>query len=269
MNKYYKLGFLLIVLIFGFLIISPMIKDFNKGTEVIFFGAGDADSILIKNKSGNVLIDTGLKEDREALGDKLRLLGVRTIDYMILTHPDKDHIGGASYVIENFNVKNLIQSKYEKGTKGERRIKKSLNNSTTKNIILTEDYDFKIGHLEFLIYSPKKETYEKSNDYSLVAHVKDRNLNYLFTGDAEKTLLKELLEVNYPKMDLYKVPHHGRWNGNSENMIKKVSPEIAVITSDTGDKGVVNALENEGSTIYYAFDEDIHFYSDGVKLEKR
>lgn len=198
MNKYYKLGFLVLVLIFGFLIISPMIKDFDKGTEIIFFGAGDADSILIKNKSGNVLIDTGLKEDREALGDKLRLLGVRTIDYMILSHPDKDHIGGASYVIDNFDVKNLIQSKYEKGTKGEKRIKKSLNNSSVNNMVLTEDYDFKVGGLEFSIYAPREEYYDKSNDYSLVAHVKDRDLNYLFTGDAEKTLLKELLEIDYP-----------------------------------------------------------------------
>ena len=96
MNIYIKMGFLIIVLVFGFLVISPMLRKMDEGTEILFFGVGNADSMLIRNKKGIVLIDSRLKSDREILGDKLRVLGVKKIDYMILTHPDKDHIGWAS-----------------------------------------------------------------------------------------------------------------------------------------------------------------------------
>lgn len=269
MNTYFKVGFLILVLVFGFFMISPFVKDAQVGTDIVFFGAGHADSLLIKNKAGNILIDTGLKEDREVLGDKLKTLGVKTIDYMILTHPDKDHIGGASYILDNFQVENLIQSKLEKGSKAETRIKKSLDKKPVNNTILEEDYEFSLGDLQVLIYAPQEDSYKKSNDYSLVTLIRDRDLNYLFAGDAEEELLAELLEKDLPPIDIYKLAHHGKWNGNSEEMIERISPGITVVTSDKADKRILDALEGEGSKMYYAFDEDISFFSDGREIEYR
>lgn len=269
MNIFSKVGFLLVILIFGFIIISPLVEEFEVGTEIIFFGAGDADSILIKNKTGTILIDAGLKENRELLGDKLRTLGVRRIDYMILTHPDKDHIGGASYILDNFKVENLLQSKLKKGSKAETRIEKSLAKKPINTMVIEEDYEFSLGGLDISIYAPIKDSYKKSNDYSLVTEIRDRDLAFLFAGDAEKKLLEELLARDLVEMDIYKLPHHGRWNSNSEEMIEKTSPKIAVITSDKADERIVAALEKEGSRLHYAFDNDIYFYSDGSKIEKR
>lgn len=186
---------------------------------------------------------------------------------MILTHPDKDHIGGTSYILDEFQVKNLIQSKLDKATKGENRIKKSLEKKPVNNIILLEDYKFALEDLEVIIYAPMEESYKKSNNYSLVTLIKDRNLNYLFAGDAEKTLLKELIGKDLPTIDLYKVPHHGKWNSNSEEIIKKISPQISIITNNMGDEKLINALELENSKIFYAFDEDIFFYSNGREIE--
>ncbi len=241
----------------------------DKITEIVFFGAGDADSMLIKNKEGTILIDSGLKADREILGDKLKLLGVNRIDYMILTHPDKDHIGGASYILDNFVVENLIQSNYKKGTKAELRIENSLKDKSTNNMTMKQDYKFSLGDLEIFIYAPREESYKKSNDYSLVTLIRDGELDYLFAADAEEILLEELLKREIPDIDLYKLPHHGKWNSNSEEMIKKISPEIGVITNKKADERVISALEDLGTEYYYVYDEDLYFYSDGVEILRR
>lgn len=154
MNKLYKLGFLVLLLVFGYFLISPMIRDRDLGTEIVFFAAGDGDSILIKNKDGVILIDTGLKENRVILGDKLKTMGISTIDYMILTHPDKDHIGGASYILDNFQVKNLLQSSFIKGSKAETRIGKSLKAKPINNLILEEDFNFQVGISNCILRTP-------------------------------------------------------------------------------------------------------------------
>lgn len=267
LNIYFKVGFLLLVLILGFVLLTPTIKDSKIGTEIVFFAMGEGDSILIRNKSKNILIDSGLNENKAILGDKLKSLGVKTIDYMILTHPDKDHIGGAAYILDNFNVENLIQSKYKKGNKAEIRLKKSLENKPVNNRVLTEDFDFILGDLKVQIFAPMEAEYKNSNDYSLVVSIQDRNLNYLFAGDIEKVGAKELISKNLPPVDLFKVPHHGRWNSASEDLILSLKPKISVITSNIGEEDLVKALEVANSNIYYAFDKDIYFFSDGVSLE--
>lgn len=251
----------------GFVLLSPTLRNSKVGTEIIFFGMGEADSILIRNKSKTILIDTGLNESKAILGDKLKTLGVKTIDYMILTHPDKDHIGGASYILDNFNVENLIQSKYEKDNKAEVRIKKSLEKKPVQNRILTEDFDFVLGDLKVQIFAPIEEEYKKSNDYSLVVSIQDRDLYYLFAGDIEKAGSRELIKKNLPPVDLFKVPHHGRWNHASEDLILSLKPKTSVITSNFAEEDLIKALELSNSTILYAFDKDIYFYSDGLELK--
>lgn len=269
MNKTMTIGFLILVVIFGVIIMKPTLSNERLLTEMVFFGAGDADSMLIKNKSQTILIDAGLKSEREILGDKLRALGVKTIDYVILTHPDKDHIGGASYILDNFQVKNLIQSNLDKGTSRELRIKKSLETRPANNIKVDEDYSFTLGDLEVTIFVPREDSYKKDNDYSLVTLIKDRQLNYLFAGDAEKIGLAELMDRDLPVIDLYKVPHHGKYNSHSIEAIERLSPKFSVITNKQGDKEVVEALELVGSQIFYAFDQDLVFSTDGEKIKHK
>ena len=126
MNKFYRFVFIACVIVVGLFLIIPVLNYENEMTDIIVFGLGKADSILIKNKSQTILIDSGHKRDKKVLADKLRTLGIKKIDYMILTHPDKDHIGGASYLIDTFAVDTIIQGSYVKNSKDEARLKNSL-----------------------------------------------------------------------------------------------------------------------------------------------
>lgn len=261
-----KLGIALLVSTLGFAMIRKVITEENQDTKIIVFGLGKADSIYIENGSQSLLIDTGLKEHRELLISKLEGLGVEKLDYLILTHPDKDHIGAAGYILARFDVGELIQSTHFKDTNREARIAEAVKLKNIKSSQLTADREITLGKLNLSLLAPKKSEYKKDNDYSIVTLIEDGDLLYLFAGDAEKKLLDEVLERDLPAIDLYKVPHHGRINKNSEAMIKKIKPKHSVITNYEQFGEIDELLEGAGSTIHYVTETDLEMTSDGKEL---
>lgn len=268
-----KIVSVLVILVLGFFVLRMLSSKDNTETEtlegrtkIVFFGLGKADSIYIENSTKSILIDAGLKSNREELIEKLEDLNVERLDYVILTHADKDHIGSASYILDRFEIGEVVQSQNIKDSKREDRIEEVLQKKTIKNTRPTEDMEFLLGDLKVSIFVPKKDYYEKDNDYSLVTLIEDGNLNYLFAGDAEEELLYETLDLDLPQIDLYKVAHHGRENPNSDKLIKKISPKNSVITNSLGETEVATMLKLEGSKIKYVFDKDLECISDGREL---
>lgn len=269
LSKFTRIGFVVFALIFAIILTVPVLYFEGKNTDIIFFGMGKADSILIKNKSQTILIDAGHKRDKQVLADKLRTLGIRKIDYMILSHPDKDHIGGASYILENFNVEKLIQTDYEKGSKEEAGLKNTLKTNPVELMILEDDYKMEIGDLEIQLLAPRGEDLSKSNDHSINVLIKDRDLNYFFAGDSEKKLLKELMGRDIPAIDIYKVAHHGRENSKSEEFFEKIQPKYSIITNSEEESEIEDIIEAVNSEVFYAYDKDIHFTTDGKTIRIR
>ena len=266
MNKMFKFFFIVGVAVIGFLLIYPAIIHQETMTDIIFFGVGKADSILIKHQGETILIDAGHRSQEKQLADKLRALGVRKIDHMILTHPDKDHIGGVTYLIENFSIKNIMRSSYEKGNKDEARIKNALKTTPVDLMILDQDYSFNLGDMSVKLFVVDPLSSNKSNDQSINILIENDEMNYFFGGDSEFTLLGDLMNQDLPVIDLYKVAHHGRLNENSEVFIEKIQPKHSVITNSPAESEVLSLLNGAGSKIYFAFDEDVSFVSDGKTI---
>lgn len=105
-NKHYYL--ILILLIF-----HKTIPLYNGNLEVVMFDVGEADSMLIStpSKKVNILIDTGRGIDINNIIIYLKSIGISKLNYLIITHGDEDHIGGALYLIDNFKVDNVILNK--------------------------------------------------------------------------------------------------------------------------------------------------------------
>ncbi len=265
-KKIIKTGLALSVLGLGFALTQMNRPVMNEETKMIFFGIGKADSIYIENNSQSMLIDTGLKDHRALLIDKLESLGVEKLDYLILTHPDKDHIGSASYIMDEFEIGELIQSTHHKGTKREDRIEKIIKEKEINASQLTDDRAIRLGNLEIYLYAAKEEFYEKDNDYSIVTLVKDGQFNYLLAGDAEKERLAELLEEDLSEIDLYKVPHHGRENKKSRKMIEKITPHYSVITNYKQAVEIGDILQENESKIFYTSHKDLTVINTGEKL---
>lgn len=226
----------------------------------------DADSILMQDGELNILIDTGQKEDAEDIVANLKSKNISEIQCLILTHYDKDHIGGAEAIMDNFKVKNIIRPYYNKDEKGYRNLIDKIQEKNIPTTIPVKISNYIIGDINLHVYPPLKKEYFDDNNYSLVTLATYKDVNMLFAGDAVKKRLEELSSIDWPKIDVYKVPHHGRESGNSKDIINKIKPEYAIVTSTDADAGIKDAFEENNTELLFTGNGTITFSSDGSKV---
>ena len=247
-------------------------SDANKASDhldIVMFKIGQADSILLRVGNQSVLIDTGEDEDGEEIIDYMKENGIDQIDYLILTHFDKDHVGGADTILNEVKILNVITPNYESDSQDYKEYMAALEDHQITLKTLTNVFTFNIGSAEFTIEPPQKETYSDVNNYSLVISVEHGKNRFLFAGDSEEERLTELLESGDLEHTFLKVPHHGRYNDKSTEFFTRIKPQYAVITSsdkNPEEKEVVDALTQLGTRIYLTRNGDIFISSDGDSL---
>ena len=229
---------------------------------IYFFNIGQADSILIQQSDKNLLIDGGYWMSGKPILRYLKRYNIEKLDYLIVTHPHNDHIGGLPRIINNIPIKNIIinnENPYEIKA-NYRKHKELLELAKSKNINLIHPIPgdtYNLGEGNFIILGPSSSRYNRINDYSIVIKYVYKNNSFLFTGDAEEYSEMEILESGENvKADLLKVGHHGSCTSSSENFINAVSPKYAVISvgwnSFYGQPGrcVLDRLYNIGANLY-------------------
>ena len=241
--------------------------------SVTFLDAGKADAILLNTNNSTVLIDTGLKSNSKELVELIKSKGIDTIDYLIITHFDKDHVGGAAKIIKKFKVNNIITSDYFKDSDEVSDYLEACDESGIKAKILDEDISFTLDNVRYTVYPHIASSYseKESNNSSLIISVEHGENRMLFTGDANNLRIEEFItkqESDF-KYQLLKVPYHGRYMECLPEFLNIIKPEYAVITSsekDKEDKGTVELLEGIGTNILLTREGDIVVKSDGKKL---
>lgn len=240
--------------------------------KIDILNIGKADCTIIRSKDKTVIIDTGEKNDKDDLLDYLDENDIDTIDYLILTHFDKDHIGGAAKLIKNKEIKKVIEPDYSKESKEYTNLIGALDEKDITPKVLTKNMSFELDDANFTIYPPLKSDYgeDASNEFSLVVSITHGNNKFLFAGDAQNDRLNELSsQIDDLNSTFLKVPHHGRLDENSNKFFKKVKPKYAVITcSDKNppDDEVVKNLENIGAKVYLTSEGQVTCSSDGIEL---
>lgn len=247
------------------------IQDEPDGLEVIFLDAGKADAFVLLARDSAVLIDTGRNSMGGEIVDYLLSRGVERIDAMIITHFDKDHVGGADAVLEALPVDAVYEPVYEEDSKQYRQYRDALDQIGLAPVALSENISFEIGGARYSIDVANREFYGEgeTNDFSLVVGVQWGNTRFLFAGDAENDRLAELLDEGNLKSDVLKVPHHGGYESLSSAFFQAVCPQYAVITSDDEnpeDETVMHILSTLGVEVYLTRLGDVTCRSDGESL---
>ncbi len=198
-----------------------------------FIDVGQGDSILIKTNAGDVLIDAGPSASEDELVRYLESVGVDDIEYLVLTHPHSDHIGGADAILEKFDVKRVILPETDCSTNMYLKVLGLIEKEKCEAIISKALDTYTLGELKMTLLAPNGVTYEGYNDYSVVIRAEMGNSSVLLTGDAEKISENEMLK-NIPRSllrcDVLKVGHHGSTTSTTGSFFDAVSPEYAVIS---------------------------------------
>lgn len=245
----------------------------NPGVKITYFDVGKGDAILIETQEHAMLIDTGYDKTYQIIREYLTGQKIRKLDYLVVTHFDKDHVGGADWVVKDFEVGQIIQPDYESDAGQYQEYCAVLDEKGLQPLSLTETMRFTLDGAEFCVYPPQKETYEEEdNDFSLVISMVYGEKSFLFAGDSEEERLDELLEQAEFDLshDVLKVPHHGKKEDNSEDFLRAVSPAAAVITCSEEQppgKKLCDMLKELGTEVYLTSDGTVTCLCDGETLQ--
>jgi competence protein ComEC len=265
-KKYIALT-VLIIFVMGILYFY-FINQRTNIMKVAFLDVGQGDSIFIQAPNGvQMLVDGG--RGAKVLGDLSRQMpfGDRSIDVVIGTHPDADHIGGLVDVLGTYSVGNFI----EPGATSKSKIYKTLEDKIDEKKIphilgragqrIIRDSEKNV-YFEIL-YPDRNVTGWETNDASIVGKLVYGNTSVMLTGDSP--IEKELYLVNKdPKIldvDILKLGHHGSRTSSSLQYLKATTPATAIISAGLNNsyghphKEVLNSLQILGIPYIATYDK--------------
>ena len=219
------------------------------------------DAFLVCNQFGAMMIDTGEMADGDLLLDLLKNEGIDSLDLLVLTHFDKDHIGGAPAILGKIPVKTCyMPASNEEGVLYQEVIN-ALKANGTEIVFLTKQVSLNRLSAEISIYPPLSMTYKEGqdNNLSLVTSIKYRSSALLFMGDAEKERVSEffLNQYDYTSYDFVKIPHHGRDELSTDYLLDVLNPADVLITSsgeEPENPKVLEKLQAAGAKIWLTKD---------------
>jgi competence protein ComEC len=173
--------------------------------RVDFLNVNQGDSILIVKPYARevVLVDTGGSRFFEVTASRtipyLKSLGIKKLDYVVITHPDFDHNGSLPYLVAHFKVDQVIDGREYKSIAG-------LHNINYGN------------------------SYTSDNNQSAVLYFTINKTNFLLTGDIDSKVEHDLVNNYDLKVDVLKVSHHGSRYGTSNLFLDRIKPTIAILS---------------------------------------
>jgi len=244
--KWVKKNFILI-LIASLLIVNifvwyaVIVEEREGNLAVAFLDVGQGDSILIEAPNGNqILIDGGSnKKVLRQLGDTMPFYD-RSIDVVLATHPDKDHIGGLPDVLNRYNVGVIVASDVESDTSIYNEFEKIIEGKKIKKIFARAGQVIWLSDDVYIeILFPDRDTSGlESNTASIVTRLVYGSTEFLFTGDSPKSIEKYLTAQYGEKLrsDVLKLGHHGSRTSTSEIFLSAVSPQVAIVSAGTDNR---------------------------------
>ena len=228
----------------------------QKELEVHFIDVGQGDSALITIGTHAMLIDAGDNSMGTTVQNYLQKRGITTLDYVIGTHPDSDHIGGLDVIIYKFECKKILMPDCANDTKTYRDVIESMRAKNYKAVHPKLHQTFSLGNASFCITGPVKK-YEDTNDNSISLQLTYHDTSFLFMGDVTEETEPDILSQNRNlKSDVLKVAHHGSKYSTTEEFLAEVSPTYAVISCAKDNKygfptaRVLNLLRASGVKLY-------------------
>ena len=247
----------------------------ENGLQAVFLKVGKADAIIVRCGEETMVIDCGEEEDGQEVLDYLAGQGIQKVSVLLITHFDKDHVGGADTVIKGIQTDRVLQPAYEGVSKAYTEFEKALAEEEVTPENVTDTLYFDLGAASVKVQPPAsyeipQGSDEYDNDFSLITTLEYGGRRFLFAGDIEEKRIREwLAQGSIPPCDVLKVPHHGVYNSALEELFQELSPRYAVICDskkNPADSRTMELLDKYGAACLETKDGDITILSDGEDL---
>jgi competence protein ComEC len=241
------------------------------GLRVTFLDVGQGDAILLETPRARVLVDQGPPEGDVAR--QLRALGIRSLSALVLTHPQRDHVGAAADVIRRLEVGQVLEPGLEAtGPEHEEALRAASSRGVPVRVVRA-GATLRVARLRLRVLWPADEgtSFEDPNLNAVVLVATYGKMDVLLTADAESDVTARL---PLPEVEVLKVAHHGSEDPGLATVLRELRPRIAVISCGR-DNGyghprpeTLATLESWPGLALYRTDEDgrVVVESDGRTL---
>ncbi len=246
--------------------------------RVYFLDVGQGDAIFVETPSGKqLLVDGGRNKKVVSELGKIMPFGDRSLDVVVATHPDADHIGGLLEVVSRYDTELFLEPGVESENTLDDELDRRLEERGVEKILARRGMTINFGDgARLRILFPDRDVSRwETNDASIVAMLDYGESSFLFTGDSP--IKTESILINLDKkildVDVLKAGHHGSRTSTSLSYAEAVSPEYAVISAGKDNsyghphKEVLDILKKVGSHIINTAESGtIKFETDGEIL---
>jgi len=248
-----------------FILFFTIIPYKNSNLEAIFFNVGNADAILVKTPNNKyILIDTArlpflgnYSAAKSIIYEYLKDTGIKELDYLIITHFDADHAGGAMTLMDLIKINNVILSTHKDDVELSILIPQYAKEKGINIIHPTKEKSImKYKNGEMKIYQSQNSKLNE-NDLSIITTFTYNDKTMLFAGDAE---IKVLDGLNLPsKIDVFKIGHHGAENTIANDFIKKKDVSVTILSTGPSayNHPVPDTIKTIQKTGVYMFRTDV------------
>jgi competence protein ComEC len=245
--------------------------------HVSFLDVGQGDATLIKRGNQEILVDGGPSPQQLMLSLSSKIpFWDRSIDLVVMTHPDADHLSGLVEVLKRYDVAQVLYPDFIADTAISAEWLRLIAEKNIKSNIARAGQEVYLGETRIAVLNPGASTFTGDNENSIVLRVTNGKVSFLLTADIPATVEYELMNTRAElDSDVLKVSHHGSATASSIGFLAVVSPQVAVISVGTDnqyglpDAAVVSRIETAvGKDKLYRTDADgtIEFVTDGITL---
>lgn len=226
---------------------------------------GKADCSILIQSDQVMVINYGEAENSGEILQTLKGLGVTRIDCLVITHFDKDHVGGAADILKALAVSQVLEPDYTpENPQSESYLayRQALTDTKVPCLQVTDSKTFSLGTASVTVTGTSGKTYDKNvdNNNSLLVSVTHSGNRLLFAGDIEKQRIRDLLDTGIAQYDFLKAPHHGVYNNALPDFFQAVGMQYAVITcseKNPADPETLSALAERNVKTYLTSDGQV------------
>lgn len=260
--------------------------NLTRGLEVTFLDVGQGDGIFLQTARYNILVDCGSSQikniGKSRLVPFLKSKGISRLDFVFVSHGDSDHISGIEYLLEEqtgIQVKNLVFSGISREEESCKKLAELSEKQECGLRYMLLGNRINLGRLKLTcVYPSVKTNASDKNEQSLVLLAEYGETSFLLAGDiedgGETQIVREGQRLLPKHVTVLKAAHHGSGSSSGAEFLKRVNPDIAVLSYGNGNSyghpsgEVVKRLEESGADIWRTGDSGaVKIVTDGTRVE--